>query len=158
MKNIISFFIVALCLISCNNMNNSKQAAVQSDATTSETAVTDSAFTVHLYYTGKNGSAKKFVEEMISSGTLEKIRAIEGNLQYEYFYSVDDPETVLLIDSWTGQAAINRHHSSPMMQTIIELREKYEITSRREFYSPNAQTRQELSRFTNLDTPTRESE
>lgn len=149
MKHIIPLFVLILCLISCNNMKNNQNTSVQ----TPETAAADSAFTVHLYYTGKNGSARKFVEEMISSGTLEKIRAIEGNIQYEYFYSVDDPETVLLIDSWTGQDAINRHHSSPMMQTIIELREKYEITSRREFYTPSEETRQALSGFTNLDAP-----
>ena len=29
---------------------------------------------VHLYYTGKNGSARRFAEEMESSGTAELIR------------------------------------------------------------------------------------
>ena len=32
---------------------------------------------VNIYYTGKNGSAKKFVDEMISEGIVEKIRAEE---------------------------------------------------------------------------------
>ena len=31
--------------------------------------------TVNLYYTGTNGSAKKFAQEMESSGTADKIRA-----------------------------------------------------------------------------------
>ena len=30
--------------------------------------------TVNLRYTGKNGAAKKFAEEMVSSGTVAKIR------------------------------------------------------------------------------------
>ena len=33
------------------------------------------ALTVNLYYTGKDGSARRFVEEMISSGTVDQIRA-----------------------------------------------------------------------------------
>ncbi len=40
---------------------------------------------------------------------------------------MDDPETVLLIDSWTDQAANDAHHASPMMATIAALREKYDL-------------------------------
>ena len=61
---------------------------------------------------------------MISSGTVAAIRAEEGNLRYEYYQSLEDPETVILIDSWIDQAAIDAHHSSPMMSNIDTLREK----------------------------------
>ena len=82
---------------------------------------------VNLRYTGKSGSARAFAEEMTSSGTVDVIRNENGNLRYEYYLSFDDPETVLLIDEWTNQAAIDRHHASPMMQKITELRDKYDL-------------------------------
>ena len=85
------------------------------------------AITVNLRYTGKDGAARKFAEEMTSGGTVELIRAEEGNLRYEYYISLEDPETILLIDSWTDQAAIDIHHASPMMATIAALREKYDL-------------------------------
>ena len=85
------------------------------------------AITVNLYYSGKNGTARKFAEEMVSSGTVAAIRAEEGNLRYEYFFPADNPETVLLIDSWRDQEAIDLHHASPMMATIAALREKYDL-------------------------------
>ena len=83
--------------------------------------------TVHLRYKGTNRSAKAFVDEMISSDTVDLIRAEVGNLRYEYYQSLDDPETVLLIDQWRDQAAIDAHHTSPMMQMIAALREKYDL-------------------------------
>ena len=83
--------------------------------------------TVNLRYTGTNGNARKFAEEMMSSGTVDKIRAEEGNLRYEYYCSLEDKETVLLIDCWRDQEAIDAHHASPMMKTIAELREKYDL-------------------------------
>ena len=83
--------------------------------------------TVNLRYTGKNGNALKFVKEMLSNGTAELIRTEKGNLRYEYYQSLDDPETVLLIDSWEDQEAIDVHHASPMMKTIAELRDKYDL-------------------------------
>ena len=85
------------------------------------------AITVNLRYTGKNGSARKFAEEMTAGGTVAAIRAEPGNLRYEYYQPFDDPETVLLIDSWENQAAIDAHHASPMMATIAALREKYDL-------------------------------
>ncbi|MBP3783538.1 MAG: antibiotic biosynthesis monooxygenase [Butyrivibrio sp.] len=83
--------------------------------------------TVNLYYKGEKGSARAFADEMESSGIADAIRAEQGNLRYEYFQPIGDPETVLLIDSWTDQAAIDAHHASPMMKQLAELREKYDL-------------------------------
>ncbi len=85
------------------------------------------SITVNLYYQGKNGAARKFAEEMEASGTADAIRAEAGNLRYEYFMPMKDPETVLLIDSWKDRASIDLHHASPMMETITRLREKYDL-------------------------------
>ena len=91
---------------------------------------------VNLYYTGTDGNARKFAEEMVSSGLVDKIRAEEGNERYEYFFPMDDPETVLLIDRWRDQKALDFHHKSPMMQEIARLREKYRLRLRVERYTP----------------------
>ena len=92
------------------------------------------AITVNIRYTGKNGAARKFAEEMTSGGTVAAIRAEDGNLRYEYYMPLDDPETILLIDSWTDQTAIDAHHASPMMETIAALREKYDLHMTVEWY------------------------
>ena len=86
------------------------------------------AITINIYYNGKNGNAKRFAEEMISSGIVDKIRAEKGNLRYEYFMPFDDTETVLLIDSWENQEALDIHHATPMMKEILHLREKYNLS------------------------------
>ena len=83
--------------------------------------------TVNLYYKGKDGAAKAFADEMEASGIADSIRAEEGNLRYQYFIPMNDSETVLLIDSWKDQAAIDAHHASPMMKQLAELREQYDL-------------------------------
>ena len=89
---------------------------------------------INIYYTGENGSARKFANEMISSGLVDKIRREEGNLKYEYFYPIDDPETVLLIDKWKNEESLDMHHKSEMMKEIAKLREKYDLKMRVEKY------------------------
>lgn len=92
------------------------------------------AITVNIYYSGKNGATRQFAEEMISSGVVSNIRAESGNIRYEYFYPMNDAETVLLIDSWEDQHSIDMHHASPMMTQIIKLREKYDLHMKVERY------------------------
>ena len=92
------------------------------------------SITMNLYYTGENGSARKFAEEMEESGTAAQIREKAGNEKYDYFFPMKDPETVLLIDSWENQEALDAHHASPMMETIAQLREKYDLYMRAERY------------------------
>lgn len=92
------------------------------------------AITVNIYYSGTDGNARKFAEEMISSGVVNDIRAENGNIRYEYFFPMTDEETVLLIDSWKDQNSIDVHHASPMMEKIIKLREKYDLHMKVERY------------------------
>ena len=86
--------------------------------------------TINIYYTGKNGSARAFAKEMVESGLVERIRNEEGNLKYEYFFPMDDEETVLLIDRWKNEDVIEKHHKTEMMSEIAKLRDKYNIHMR----------------------------
>lgn len=92
------------------------------------------AITVNIYYSGTNGNARRFAEEMVSSEVVDAIRAETGNIRYEYFFPMDDNETVLLIDSWKDQRSLDAHHASPMMSRIMELREKYGLHMKVERY------------------------
>lgn len=86
--------------------------------------------TVNIYYTGEGDNARKFAEEMVQSGTAEKVRQEKGNLRYEYFFPMDEPDTVLLIDEWENEEAIDLHHKSEMMENIAQLRKKYKLKMR----------------------------
>ena len=100
---------------------------------------------VNIFYSGIAGNARKFAEEMTTSGVVERIRSEEGNIRYEYFFPKDDEETVLLIDAWDSQEAIDKHHASPMMQDIIRLREKYDLHMK-------------VERYTSIDMPETDNE
>ena len=97
------------------------------------------SLTVNIYYTGKDGSARAFAQEMMASGLVNQVRSEAGNEKYEYFFPMEDPETVLLIDRWSSQEAIDIHHKTPMMAQIAALREKYKLKMR-------------VERFTEADT------
>ena len=84
------------------------------------------AITINIIYRGIN--VKEFAKEMLDSKIVDEIRNEEGNLKYEYYLPFNDDNTVLLIDSWVNQEALDMHHKSEMMEKIIKLREKYNLT------------------------------
>lgn len=85
------------------------------------------SITVNIIYRGKNGAARAYAEEMLSSGTVAAIRAEDGNEAYEYFLGLEDPEQLLLIDRWRDREALDVHHATPMMDTIATLRDKHDL-------------------------------
>ena len=53
---------------------------------------------------------------------------------------------MMLIDSWTNQEAIDKHHATPMMDTIAKLREKYDLHMTVERYTA-AETPESENKF-----------
>ncbi len=127
MKKAYKFVLLVATILSLSSISYAQNK-------TEETAVKEPSITINIYYTGKKGNAKKFVKEMEKSGTASAIRKEKGNKRYEYFFPANDKETVLLIDSWENQEAIDIHHSSPMMKKITELRNKYDLHMKVERY------------------------
>lgn len=77
----------------------------------------------------KGEEALEFVKEVKSSGTLEAIRNEKGNLQYEYFSSLDNPNNVILIEHWANAYDLSRHSQGEYIKKVGELKEKYHLTS-----------------------------
>ena len=90
---------------------------------------------INIYYKGENGNAKKFAEEMVARGIVDRVKKEEGNLRYEYFFPMEDPETVMLIDKWKDEESLDIHHKSPMMKESASLREKYKLSMKVEKFT-----------------------
>ena len=85
------------------------------------------SITFNIYYKGENGNPKKFAEEMVKSGIVDEIKSKKGNLRHDYFIPLNDENTILLIDSWENQEALDLHHNSETMSKIMALRDKYDL-------------------------------
>lgn len=83
---------------------------------------------LNVYYKGKDGSARRFVEGMVSGGILEKVRAEDGCLGYSYYSSLEDDDIVLLVEHWRDEMALNAHIAAPNMSRIDALKARYGLT------------------------------
>lgn len=76
-------------------------------------------------YHCKPGQREAFLDSLISSGLADKCRKDEGNIQYEYYRSVDREDEVFLYEKWESEEAIAAHLAQPHMAEIGACKAKY---------------------------------
>lgn len=68
----------------------------------------------------------------LSREMVEKTVQENGCIKYELFQDVKDPNTLIIIEEWESQEALNNHMASEHFKRIVpllsELREKSEVS------------------------------
>ena len=76
------------------------------------------------------GKREGFVERMKQEGILAAIRAEDGCLRYDYYFSDSDPDELLLIEVWETQEHQKVHIGQPHMAAMKSFRKDYILASK----------------------------
>lgn len=90
----------------------------------------------NIYVTFKclPGKREAFVERVRREGILDAIRAEDGFHRYDYFFSEEDPNLLLLIEAWESYEHQQTHIAQPHMAALRALKGEYiETTTLGEF-------------------------
>ena len=85
----------------------------------------DEQLTLYVRYTAKDGCREAFVREIVETGILTLIRQEAGCLAYDYYFSAQDENVVLLIEQWESAAHQRVHMEQPHMTRLREIKNKY---------------------------------
>lgn len=80
---------------------------------------------LYVTYTAKPGCREQFVCEIVRRGILSAIRSEEGCLAYDYYFSAQDENVVLLIEKWTSPAHQRVHMEQPHMAELKAIKEQF---------------------------------
>ena len=80
---------------------------------------------LHVTYTAKPGCREQFVRKIVTEGILTAIRNEEGCLAYDYYFSAQDENVVLLIERWASEAHLHVHLTQPHMAALRKIKESY---------------------------------
>ena len=86
--------------------------------------------TLHVTYTAKPGCREQFVRKIVTQGILTAIRNEEGCLAYDYYFSAQDENMVLLIERWESEAHQRVHMQQPHMADLRKIKGEYIETTR----------------------------
>ena len=85
----------------------------------------EKTFMLTVTYYAKPGCAKAFVEELESSGVAAAVRAEDGCIHYDYYFSAKDENEVFLFEEWTSQAHQQIHLTQPHMAGVRKAKEDH---------------------------------
>ena len=80
---------------------------------------------LHVYYRCKSGAAEDFVRSVKDSGVQALVRAEDGCIQYDYFLSFEESDTVVLLEKWRDSDALAAHMQQPHMETLKEFKSRF---------------------------------
>ena len=66
---------------------------------------------------------------LTASGIPSASRAEHGNLMYDYFFSADRENEIILIEKWESSDALSFHQNTPHFKAIPALKVGYSIES-----------------------------
>ena len=85
-------------------------------------------YTIYVKFTCLEGKREAFVERVKEEGILAAIRAEDGCIKYDYYFSESDPNELLLIEAWQTKEHQQIHIGQPHMAKLRDLKDGY-ITS-----------------------------
>ena len=80
---------------------------------------------VEVHYYIKDGKRAEFYRKLMESGIADASRAEEGNEKYEYYFSPDNENEMLLLEVWKSVEAVELHQKSSHFKELGELKKEY---------------------------------
>ena len=77
---------------------------------------------VEVHYYVKNGMRDEFYRAIMENGIAAASRAEEGNEKYDYFFSPENENELLLIELWASAEAVAAHSQTPHFKALGELK------------------------------------
>lgn len=80
---------------------------------------------VEVHYYIKDGKRDEFYRTLMASGIADASRAENGNEKYEYYFSPDNENELLLLEVWKSAEAVELHQQSDHFKKLGELKKEY---------------------------------
>ena len=91
-------------------------------------------YTIYVVFKSFEGKREAFIEKVKSEGIVDEIRAEDGCIRYDYYFSEKDPNEILLIEAWESAKHQQIHIEQPHMARLREIKPEYiETTTFGEF-------------------------
>ena len=91
-------------------------------------------YTIYVVFKCFDGKREAFIDRVKSEGVVDAIRAENGCIRYDYYFSEKDANEILLIEAWETKEHQQIHLTQPHMDTLRAFKGDYiETTTLGEF-------------------------
>ena len=87
-------------------------------------------YTIYVVFNCLPGKREGFVEAVKREGILDAIRAEDGCIRYDYYFSDSDANELLLIEAWETKRHQQIHIEQPHMARLREIKGDYVVSTK----------------------------
>ena len=85
-------------------------------------------FSINVTYKAKDkDTLRRFYDDLTAEKIAAVTRAEDGCLLYEFYFSAERENELLLMEKWADRASQERHDVKPHMQKLAEIKERFGI-------------------------------
>ncbi|MBQ6845808.1 MAG: antibiotic biosynthesis monooxygenase [Oscillospiraceae bacterium] len=82
-------------------------------------------YTIYVIFDCFEGKREAFVEKVKAEGLVDAIRAEDGCIRYDFYFSEKDKNQILLIEEWESKEKQQIHVNQPHMANFREIKKDY---------------------------------
>lgn len=86
-------------------------------------------FTIYVKFECQEGKREAFVQRVREEGILDAIRAEDGCYRYDYYFSEENPNELLLLEAWESKQHQEVHMTQPHMELLRKLNAEHIISA-----------------------------
>ena len=86
-------------------------------------------YTIYVVFKCVEGKREEYIEKLKSEGIVDAVRAEDGCIRYDYYFSEKDPDEILLIEAWESKRHQEIHIEQPHMVRLRELKPDYVLST-----------------------------
>lgn len=91
-------------------------------------------YTIYVVFNCLPGKREAFVQRVKAEGIVDAVRAENGCIRYDYYFSEKDPNELLLVEAWETKEHQQIHLDQPHMVQLRALKDDYiETTTLKEY-------------------------
>lgn len=86
-------------------------------------------YTIYVVFKCVPGKREEYIERLKAEGIVDAVRKEEGCIRYDYYFSENDPDEILLIEAWESKKHQEIHIEQPHMLRSRELKPNYLLST-----------------------------
>ena len=87
-------------------------------------------YTIYVTFNCFDGKREAFIEKLYSEGIVAAVRAEDGCIRYDYYFSEKDKNEILLVEAWETKEHQQIHIGQPHMARLREIKNDYVKSSK----------------------------
>ena len=86
-------------------------------------------YTIYVVFKCVPGKREEYIERLKTEGIVDAVRKEEGCIRYDYYFSENDPDEILLIEAWESKKHQEIHIEQPHMLRLRELKPNFVLST-----------------------------